>query len=228
MDKMNSVLKSLLGHYTAADTQNRDVSLFKKDGKDFVRWGIIGFVLFGTYNMSLRVLSRQVDRGCELVDNTECIQLDKVLCHAFLELQHYRPVNIWMFKTAIVNADHLLILERGLMNEDIIAIDTDKSLAFTHFKVCIGRLNAFQHKVKDTLSLEHAFLVNGIVKTIYDALQKRLLNIFHLCSQYNPDNLMKRAKQEINVDSIHSNLTKTDQTYDTTDNDNVEYINISV
>jgi hypothetical protein len=228
---MNNLLKSLVGHYSSADTENRDVKFFKKDGQDFLRWGVIGFFLFGTYNLSLRMLSRQVDRGCELLDSTDRIRQNKVLCHAFLELQNYRQVNIWMFKTAIINADHLLILEQGLMNEDIIPIDTDKNLAFTHFKVCVSRLNAFQHKIKETMSLEHAFLVNSVVKTIYETLQKHVLNIFHLCSQYKPENLMKRARQEIHINLHSKDGVKDMNTHGddirTTDNDNLEYVHVS-
>ena len=182
---------------TTSDEETRNNKFYRKDAVDFIKWGSIGFVGMGVYQLGLRLSKRGIKSTVDLVDRADSLGSNPIILDAFVNLQSYRSLDPWLFRTALQNVDHLLFLENALMSKRIIPARNDKAIAFSHFRMSVIRLNQFQFRVKDKLGNAHAMAVNMYVKKIYKELQKHLLNILHFCSQFNPGDLIARAQNEI-------------------------------
>ena len=169
----------------------------KDDIKHFLRWGAIGFVALGTYKLSTQVVTKNISASAELKDMTESIHLDPKLCQAFIQLQAYRKLNPWLFRTSLQNADHLLFLESVLLDGDVIPVKNDKIIAYTHFKMSVTRLTKFNDEIFAALGSAHGLAVNMHTKIISSQLQKHLMNILHVCSQFKPHQLIEQALNEL-------------------------------
>jgi len=185
--------------FLIADRSHNSIQFQKKDAAQFVRWGMIGFTIFGAYQMSSTILKRQIDPSGELIDECGSLHNDPQLCAHFIDLQHYRALNPWLFSTAILNADTLVLLENGLVTGFITPARNDKIIAFTHFKVAVERLNMLLSIIKEKMGVDHGMLAHVLVNDIYKNLRKRFLNILHMCTQYNPESLIRRAEEEIQI-----------------------------
>lgn len=184
--------------FSVADMfSDSSISLEKSDLKHFMTWGAIGFLCLGTYKMSTRIVNKSISPSANLIDETESLHVDAKICEAFTNLQEYRDLNPWLFKTGIQNVDHLLFLEQILLNGESDPVPNDKVIAFSHFRMALHRLNSFQKLVSEQLGNEHGLAVQIYIESIYEQLQKHLLNIFHMCSQFDPSSLISRAKKEV-------------------------------
>lgn len=173
------------------------LQFYPGDAEKFLKWGTLGFVGFGLYQMAATLAKRNVNPCFEFKDPVEAIQFDPIVRDSFIQLQSYREMNPWLFKTALQNIDQLLFLENALLSQKVLPARQDKNLAFTYFKMGVNRLNQFQHLVRSSLGNEHGMTVNILVKQVYNQIQKHLLNILHLCSKFRPENLIQRAPLEI-------------------------------
>ena len=185
--------------FMIADRTSNSIQFQKKDASQVLRWGMVGFAVFGAYNMSSTILRRQIDPSGELVDECGSLHNDPTLCKLLIDLQHYRSLNPWLFSTAILNIDTLILLENGLVTGYIDPARNDKVIAFTHYKVAVDRLNMLLYEIKTKLGNDHGLLAHNLINDIYKNLRKRFLNILHLCSQYNPQSLIRRAEDEIRI-----------------------------
>jgi hypothetical protein len=91
----------------------------------------------------------------------------------------------------------LLLLEDVLYQKEVFANKNDPIIAWTYFKMAVNRLKLFQMEVKQQLGKEHAFAVNTLVNKIYSQLQKHLMNILHMCQQFNVSDMIKQADRAI-------------------------------
>ena len=171
--------------------------LYQNDAKDFVKWGAIGFLGMGIYQLGIRVAKRNINPCVELKDRADSLNLDPIIRDSFINMQSYRELNPWMFKTSIQNVDHLLFLENVLLNKTVHPTRNDKVIAFSYFRMSLIRLNMFQLLVKEKLGNDHAMAVNIFVKKIYTQIQKHFLNVLHICSEFKPGNLVARASEEV-------------------------------
>lgn len=184
-----------------ANFSKQAVSSFLKfypdDTKRFLQWGALGFLGLGAYQMFMTLAKRNINPCCELKDRTESLNNDPMIRDAFIHMQNYRELNPWLFKSALQNTDQLLFLEDALVSEKTVPVRKDKELAFTYFRMAVQRLNQFQMLVREELGNEQGMCVNIFVKKIYEQLQKHLLNTFHMCSRFKPENLIVRAQAEV-------------------------------
>jgi hypothetical protein len=189
------------GSSDSSDSNNTDdkmkMILYKNDVGDFVKWGAIGFLGMGIYQLGMRVAKRNINPCIELEDRADSLNLDPLIRDSFINIQSYRKLDPWLFKSAIQNVDHLLFLENALLNKSIVATRNDKVISFSYFRMAVIRLNTFQMCVKEKLGNDHAMAVNIFVKKIYKQIQKHFLNILHMCSEFKPGNLILRAKGEV-------------------------------
>lgn len=169
----------------------------RKDIRDFVTWGMVGFVGLGMYKVGTRICRRNEDPCCDLIDSCVSLNSSPAIRDAFIEIQTYRSLNPWLFKLSLQNIDHLLYLESSMLSGSISPVRSDKALAFSFFRMAVVRLNMFQLAVKESLGKDHALVVNIHIKDIYTTIQKHLLNVLHMCSQFKPHNLKARAEAEI-------------------------------
>jgi hypothetical protein len=138
-----------------------------------------------------------VDPGSVLLDPCSAVGADAGLLRSFVQLQHYRDLNPWLFKMSMQNIDHLLYLADALRRGTVKPLRNDKVLAFSYFRVGLKRLAAFQALVRDKLGVDHAAAVHLTTAEIYKRAQIHLLDIFQLCSEFRPDDLRERAGAEI-------------------------------
>lgn len=167
-----------------------DVSLFLK-------YAVAGFIGFGTYSLAKQLSKRNIDPLVEFQDPVESMNCDPIIRDAFISVQSYRQLNPFLFKTALQNIDQLLFIEDGLLSQRIHPVKSDKSLAWTRFRVGCNRLAELNYEIRTKMGAEHALTFNLFVRKIYTQLQKHLLNILHLCSEFKPEALIARAPQEI-------------------------------
>jgi len=160
-----------------------------------IMWGfLIAGLGGGAYKLAEQLARRSINPNVDLQDRVESIHLDPVILQSFLKLQEWRKISAPAFKTAIQNVDNLLFLESALMSQEINPQKTDKVLAFTYLRIALNRLTTFQNIVKEQLGNQDAFTVNMYVKPIHEQLLKHTLNILHLCSQFNPERTVQRAR----------------------------------
>lgn len=167
------------------------------DTNDILKWGILGFVGAGAYQLAQRLNLRSIDQCVDLKDRVEAFNMDPVILDSFLRIQPYRPLNPWGFSMAVRNTDYLLFLENALLKGDVAPVRNDRVLAFSYFRVAVTRLNMIQHEVKSKMSNEHALAMNIYVKKIYQQLRKHLLNVLHLCSTFKPEHMLQRAEADV-------------------------------
>ena len=182
---------------TKEKKEEKKLILRKNDVTDFLKWGSIGFLGFGIYQLGMRVAKRNINPSCDLKDRADSLDCDPLIRECFINIQEYRDLNPWLFKTALQNVDHLLFLEHVLLTKKVFPTRNDKAISFSYFRMGIIRLNMFQLLVKEKLGNDHGVCVNIFVEKIYTQLQKHFLNILHLCSEFKPEFLISRAKKEV-------------------------------
>ena len=173
------------------------LTLYPEDAKRFVKWGAAGFVGLGLYQLFMTMSKRNVNPSSEFIDPVESMNCDPIIRDSFICIQSYRNLNPWLFKTALQNVDQLLFLEHILLSGQEKPVPADKTLAWSHFRMGVNRLGQFQHLAKEQMNVSHAMVLNLYIRKIYEQLQKHFLNILHLCSEFNPHNLIARAPMEI-------------------------------
>jgi hypothetical protein len=171
--------------------------LYPEDMKNFLKWGTLGFVGLGVYQLCMSLAKRNINPCVDFEDPVESMNCDEIIRNAMIELQTYRKLNPWIFKSALQNIDQLLFLENALLTRQIRAVPNDKATSWTFFRMALKRLNQFQFLVRQRMGNEHGLVTNLLVKKIYNQLQKHLLNILHLCSEFKPEHLIERAPLEI-------------------------------
>ena len=167
------------------------------DAKKFMQWGAVGFMSMGLYQMFMTLRKRNVNACVDFKDPVESMNHNPIIRDAMLQLQSYRELNPWMFKSALQNIDQLLFLEAALMSDTVKPLKNDKIIAWSNFRIGINRLSQFQYIIRKQMGNEHAMVVDIFIKQIYSQMQKHLLNILHLCAQFKPDNLIARAPFEV-------------------------------
>lgn len=175
------------------------LQLYPGDAQKFLKYGTIGFVGFGLYQMAVTMAKRNVNPCVEFKDPVEAMNADPIIRDALIQLQNYRELHPCLFKTALQNIDQLLFLENALLAQKVYPVKNDKDIAFSHFRVGVNRLSQFQFLVRKEMGNEHGMTVNILVKRIYSQMQKHLLNVLHLCSEFRPENLIARAPLEVGV-----------------------------
>jgi hypothetical protein len=168
-----------------------------EDVRHIARWGALGFLGMGLYAAGARLVGGPAHAQEVLIDPCSSMHTDEAILRAFVQLQHYRGLNPWLFKMAMQNIDHLLHLGHGLRSGAVKPLRTDRALAFSYFKVGTKRLEAFRLLVSEQMGVDHALVVGMANREVFDHVQVHLLDIFHLCSQFNPDDLRERAEHEI-------------------------------
>lgn len=187
------------GSIKAPGKGSNGLQLYPGDAQKFLKWGSIGFLGFGLYQMSVTLAKRNINPCVEFKDQVEALNADPIIRDAMVQLQNYRELNPWLFKTALQNIDQLLFLESALLSQQVHPVKRDKDLAFTHFRMGVNRLSQFQFLVRKEMGNEHGMSVNILVKKVYTQLQKHLLNVLHLCSEFRPEHLIARAPLEVGV-----------------------------
>ena len=176
--------------------QIETLKLYPKDGADFIKWGAMGFVGLGLYNVATKVLHRNLNPCADLIDTTEAMNTDPIIRDAFVNLQEYRELNPYLFKAAVQYIDRLLFLESVLLAGNPPGRQ-DKYLASTCLRMGINKLARFKFEIKNELGVMHMTAANIYIQQIYTQVQKHILNVFHLCSKFNPKVLVAKAKAEI-------------------------------
>lgn len=173
------------------------LQLYPGDAQNFLKWGSIGFLGFGLYQMAVTLAKRNVNPCVGFKDPVEAMNTDPLIRDSLLQMQNYRDLNPWLFKTALQNIDQLLFLEHILLSQKAQPVKKDKDIAFTHFRMGVNRLSQFQFLVRKEMGNEHGMTINLLVKRVYTQMQKHLLNVLHLCSEFRPENLIARAPVEV-------------------------------
>ena len=177
--------------------KKKGIVLYPSDASLFLKYGIAGFVGFGVYSIAMQLAKRNINPEVEFQDPVESMNCDPIIRDAFINIQSYRELNPWLFKSALQNVDQLLFLEDALLSRKVRPVKSDKIIAFSYFRMGCNRLGQLQWLIKEKLSSEHALTFNLYVRKIYAQLQKHLLNILHLCSEFKPQHLIERAPLEI-------------------------------
>lgn len=182
---------------SAGDSSGFRMILYPDDAQKFLKWGTLGFVGLGLYQLFMTVAKRNINPSVEFKDPVESMNCDPIIRDSFVHIQSYRKLNPWLFKSALQNADKLLFLEDALLSQKAFPVRNDKVSAWTYFRLSVNRLNQFQYLVRERMGNEHGLAVNIFVRKVYDQLQKHVLNVFHLCSEFKPENLIARAPFEV-------------------------------
>ncbi len=173
------------------------VTLYANDIKQFLGYGLLGFLGFAGYQMVQTISKRQINACADFIDPVESMNCDATIRDALLTLQNYRKLNPWLFRSAVQNIDQLLFLENALLSGDIKPVKNDKVAAFSAFRVGLNRLGQFQQLIKERMGTEHAMAAHLYVRKIYENMQIHIVNILHMCSDFKPENLIARAPLEI-------------------------------
>ncbi len=174
-------------------------TLYPGDFGKIAKWCVIGAVGFSAYQTAVMMAKRNVNGCVDFKDPVEAMNNDPIIRDALLQMQNYRDLNPWLFKTALQNIDQLLFLENALLSQQVSPVKKDKDIAFTHFRMGVNRLSQFHYIVTKELGTEQGMVVDVLLKRIYSQMQKHLLNILHMCSQFNPENLIARAPLEVRM-----------------------------
>lgn len=173
------------------------VPLYASDAKRVMGWGVLGFVGLGLYQLFATLSKRSVNRCADFIDPVESLHSDPIIVEALFTLQGYRALNPWLYKAAIQNIDQLLFLENALLQGLVKPCKKDKVHAWTHFRVGVNRMAQFQYLIKEQLGTDQGFAANIYVRKVYEQMQKHVLNVLHMCSDFRPEHLIERAPAEI-------------------------------
>ncbi len=170
-----------------------------QDTKNIVKWAIAGGTGFTLYNLFIQYMQRSIKPSVDLKDQNCCIHYDRVVLESLIYLQSYRSMNRPLFKSIVKNIDKLMFLEDVLIHkkDEVPPVYNDKILAFMYYRDAINHLNEFQFIIKENFGPEHLQTVDYYVEKIYYQLIKRVSNVFHICYQFKPDQVIKRAKSEV-------------------------------
>jgi hypothetical protein len=171
--------------------------LYPDDAKNFLKWGVVGFLGLGAYQLFMTLAKRNINPSVDFIDQVESMNCDPLIRDAMMSLQSYRQLNPWLFKSALQNIDQLLFLENALLNKQIKAVHNDKVASWSFFRMALSRLEQFQFLVRERLGNEHGLTVNIFARKIYAQLQKHILNVLHMCSEFKPEHLLARAPLEV-------------------------------
>jgi hypothetical protein len=170
---------------------------YPSDIPSMVKCGAGGFVALAGYQLLKNSVRRNIDASATLVDPCESMNSNPKIRDNLIKLQSYRKIEVTLFGHAVQNIDKLLFLEKVLKSGETRGTQNDKCVAFAYYRLALNRLNMFQMLVLEMLGNEHGKCANILVDEIYSQLQKHLLNIFHLCSDFNPDKILQTAEKEV-------------------------------
>jgi hypothetical protein len=156
--------------------------------------GAAGMVTYQMYNTTVR---RNTNPASELVDSTECFNMDADIRDAFINLQEYRAVNPWLFHGAVRNLDCLLFKEQSIANQSIVPNENDNIIAFTYFSVACNKLKMFQSAVDERLGKHHALIVQQFNKVIFERAEQHLIFIINSCARSKPTNTLAKVRADI-------------------------------
>jgi len=182
---------------TPGGSTGMNMILYPDDAKKFLKWGALGFIGLGAYQLFMTVAKRNINPSVEFTDPVESMNHDPIIRDSFIHIQPYRKLNPWLYKSALQNVDQLLFLENALLSQEVSPVRNDKVAAWSHFRMGVNRLNQFQFLVRERMGNDHGMAVNLFVRKIYDQMKKHALNILHLCSEFKPENLIARAPFEV-------------------------------
>jgi hypothetical protein len=177
------------------ERKNKFCKLYPKDTEDFIKYGTIGFIGLGMYQLFHKMKKRQIKPTVVLKDKAECIGNDVKILEALVILQSYRQVDTHLFKMAVRNIDRLLYLEHALQTDpDITPSTQDKVRAFSNFKIAINRLQELAFLIRNKMGNAHACVVKSQLEIIKSRLDIHMTHIFKLCSTFNPSRLIREAE----------------------------------
>lgn len=209
-----STFMNIIGPKASGNKNANGAKFYDSDITDFMRWGSVGFIAMGLYQMGLKLCTRSINPSSELKVKTESLNSDTVIRDALINIQRYRELVPWLFDGAVLNIDKLLFLENALRDKVILPNRKDKAIAFTYFRVGLNRLNEFQWTVKSQMGNEHGLAVNLYVQKVYKQLQKHFLNCLALTGEFKVDDYIERAENEVKKVMEDSRLCKKPKTED--------------
>ena len=179
--------------------RSKDLKMYfyNGDAKKIVTWGAVGAAGMIAYQMLNTTVRRNTNPATELVDPTECFNMDPEIRDAFINLQLYREVNTWLFHGAVRNCDCLLFKEQSILNQSIIPNEEDNIIAFTYFRVACNKLKMFQAAVQEKLGNRHAMIVQQLNTIIFQRADKHLIFILNACARSQPTDMLAKAKADI-------------------------------
>ncbi len=179
------------------NTQEPLLHFYPSDISSIVKCGAGGFAALATYQLLKNSVKRNIDPSSTLIDPCESMNADPKIRDNLIKLQSYRKIETTLFGHAIQNIDKLLFLEKVLKSGETRGTQNDKCIAFAYYRLALNRLNMFQMLILEMLGNEHGKCANILVDEIYSQLQKHLLNVFHLCTDFNPDKILQTAEKEV-------------------------------
>jgi hypothetical protein len=188
---------NLLPNYIFRIDPNKENVVKKQDLNKILSWFLVGGAGFSAYKYWQLYIERNINPYGELKDKNECIVHEKELYEYICQLQAYRDLNPWLFSTIVRNIDELLFLEDVMLKGKITPIRKDIYKAYTHFHVSLNRLDQFEQIVKQELGPPHSLAFKHNVRNITKKLWIHLVNIFHMCTSFNPNDIYKRATEEV-------------------------------
>lgn len=169
----------------------------KADATAFVKCGLAGLCVAGSVYAIKK--SKRVPTNSELVDTYETLHRDPIILESLTDLQVFRRLEKSTFTTIVQSCDQLLFLEYGFLNKTICPTQNDRYLAFMHYENAVSSLQIFQDLVKEDLGNEFGKVANVLGNKIYSQLYKHVMNVLHLCQDFNIPNLLTRAPHEVEL-----------------------------
>lgn len=177
--------------------QGKDHLLQPRDFKNFLLWGSVAFLGVGAIRLGQEINLRKIDPTVDLGVPVDSFHQEPRLLSAFVTLHEYAELSPYLFKNAAVNSDQLVFLERALVSGKICAVKRDKYLAWTNFKMATQRLDEFQKMVREKLGVDHELAVRLEIQKVKKELERKLMNVLHLCEKFHPENMVSRAKSDV-------------------------------
>lgn len=183
----------------------------KADVRTAFKCGTLGLTaLAGLYAVKHVKRSEVVEK---LTDPSERLHFDPIVHQNLCKLQAYRELEPELFSKIVSGCDHLIFLEHGLISKTIVPTQNDRYVAFVHFYAAVNGMNVFQRLVLQDLGNEHGKCASVLSEQIYAQLIKHVMNVLHMCSDFNIDNLLLRAPREVDIalQRIHRKKSKRSQ-----------------
>jgi len=161
------------------------------------QYGAVCLASLALCGATKHVLGRSRYSITDLKHETEALRHSGSLTDAFVRLQNYRDLDPDLFEQAVEHADKLLFLEKVLRENKVAPKQDDMHRGFSHFRLCVRRLQILQRRVRKKLGNSHAVVVTRLVSSIHDELQSHVIAVVRRCHKFDPDLLLKQAKQDI-------------------------------
>lgn len=178
-------------------TQDLKLYFYNGDAKKIATWGALGAAGMIAYQFLNTTVRRNTNPAAELVDPTECFNMDADIRDAFINMQNYREVNTWLFRGALRNIDCLLFKEQSIVNQSIIPNENDNIIAFTYFSVACNKLKMFQAAIQERLGNRHAMIVQDLNTIIFNRAEQHFIFIINACARAKPTDMLAKARADI-------------------------------